>query len=448
MRDAFLEAIYSELYDKAVRILRKNECYLSRHSLREVYKVAKRTNFVADYIFNTSIHRVEFRSFLPSYISDFNCEEEMLAYIEYGDYDREESGHTLLNLALRNGFVRATKILVGDGIGNIDCVPSDMLSLNGGEGNIDMMRFLLDSVDPIMRENFARKAIGAAAKFGKLKLVKFLLPQTIELGAKTTDAATLCVRLASYRGQNKVVRFLLEQKNCDPASNNNYAVQVAAQNLHKKTLRSLLKRDFVDPSAEDDFAIQHACGNYGSSRGYSALYREDVVKTLMTCDQVNIEANFDSPLCSAILQKRSGVVELLLSEKKRRESGLRSSALEAIAKSESEEIVKMILESGLNTPPYGTFSRSPRIVRETVMDYYSRNRCDNLCALMKGARDLNRYDIVRRILERDDYDPSHTSNNDLQIAIHHKDNDLIHRILDHPKVRQSLGIKNIEYQNS
>ncbi len=125
-----------------------------------------------------------------------------------------------------------------------------------------------------------------------------------EMGTRFLDPSVnhnYAIRWASGKGQDKVVKLLLEDKRVDPAACDNDAIRDASQNGHHKAVKLLLEDERVDPAAWDNYAIRLA-----SEKGY-----DKVVKLLLEDKRVDPASNNHRAIRWAVQNGHDKVVNLL-----------------------------------------------------------------------------------------------------------------------------------------
>lgn len=453
--DSFKNALNSGFEEKAIGILKNNERYLSKRCLRKVCVLGADRDRVVKYILTRSVY------------ADSFCEISEIPSQLISDLSNKAVAG-FLNVEIANGAIRllsdqsvaihhATKIddaktiewLIENGA-DLSSDANQMIRYASERGRGEIVKVLLkhDSVDPMACDGVA---IINAAKFGHLKIVKMLLPYVPPDSTYISD----CLLRASYRGHDKIVQLLLEQKECDPSHKDNYSVQVAAQNYHEKTLKMLLAHKYVDPSADFNHCIQHSCSNFGLSRGYSPTNRTKVVKILLTCDQVDPRVNECMPIKSAAELGLCQVVEILLDNRTfiwQDGNHVAHKAFRAACGAAQYDVVELLLNRETHAPDVSCLSLvkerwnpEKRLwesnIRDLILRKYATNQRIRPEVLLSHAKESEKNELRIMMLERDDYDPSVNNNAALRDALKCGNNRIVALLLDHPKVRQSIGLK-------
>lgn len=144
-------------------------------------------------------------------------------------------GNEALSSAINNRHYSTIELLLKNYTPELHGGFDDLLSWPSGQGDIEMVKFLLDHGVKVTQEAFVK-----AADEGMLDMMKLLRdrgasPNTPEL------LGNLPLTRAALSGQNKIIRFLLEQ-GADIHAHNEEALRAALWKKHTSTAELLISR--------------------------------------------------------------------------------------------------------------------------------------------------------------------------------------------------------------
>lgn len=185
--------------------------------------------------------------------------------------------------------------------------------------------------DEITLERFSR-----AIYDGDVGMVSLL----IHLGIDPSAERNFAIQVASERGHQAVVNWLLADPRVDPSAGENYPIRWASKNGHVAVVDRLLQyrdasgRLCVDPSAEDNLAIRWASRN-----GHVA-----VVDRLLADPRVNPSADGNFAIRVASENGRLAVVERLLADPRVYPSARNNEAIRLASNRGHLAVVNRLLE--------------------------------------------------------------------------------------------------------
>jgi len=226
-----------------------------------------------------------------------------------------------------------------------------LLSFAAGEGHEDIVKLLLKSVDPDLKDGKdGRTPLSWAANYGHEAIVKLLLGiGKIDIDSKDYDGDTP-LSLAANGGHEAIVKLLLETGRIDINSKATYGYTPlfnAVSRRNEAIVMLLLQTGKVDINPKDYYGNTPL--SWAANNGDEAI-----VRLLLDTGKADINAKTryygETALSLATTKGYNGIVKLLLETGKAdinaKTSYYGKTALSLAIENEHEAIVKLLLETG------------------------------------------------------------------------------------------------------
>ena len=236
-----------------------------------------------------------------------------------------------------------------------------LLSFVAGEGHEDVVKLLLEKVDPDLKDGkYSQTPLSRAAENGYEAVVKLLLETgKVDVDSKDKSGQTPLSRAAG-NGHKAVVKLLLEN-GVNVNSQGKYCptpLWRAVENRHEAVVKLLLEND----------ANVNSQGEYGRTPLWIAVENghEAMVKLLLENDaNVNSQGEYGrTPLWIAVENEHEAIVKLLLENganvnlQGNLQGKYSQTPLSKAVKNGHEAIVKLLLEKGANVDSQAEYGRT------------------------------------------------------------------------------------------
>ena len=251
---------------------------------------------------------------------------------------------------------------------------------------------------------------------------------------KKNISVTQMFTKAVESGDIALTRRLLENPDVDPASSDQYALQIACFKGSTEIVRLLLADPRVDPSENDQSALRTACGrgrteivrllladprvdpSVAEELLSDAIYDHyiEIVRLLLADPRVDPSVQEQAALRAACLRGYAEIVRVLLADPRVDPSAEEQDALQSACNNDQTEVVRILLAD-------------PRVDPSANEQYAIRTACSN------GYTEL-----VRLLLADPRVDPSIDDNDSLSDAIIYKNIEIARLLLADPRVNPRI----------
>ena len=239
-----------------------------------------------------------------------------------------------------------------------------------------------------------------AVEAGDIALTRRLL-ENPDVNPASGDQYAL--QIACVKGSTEIVRLLLADPRVDPSENDQSAIRTACERGRTEIVRLLLADPRVDPSVDEDLLSE-------------TIYNHDIeiARLLLADPRVDPSAQEQAALRSACLRGYTEIVRVLLADPRVDPSAEEQNALQSACSNDQTEVVRILLAD-------------PRVDPSVNEQYAIRTACNN------GYTEL-----VRLLLADPRVDPSYDDNEALGNAIFYKNIEIARLLLADPRVNPRI----------
>jgi len=299
--------------------------------------------------------RVRIGFILTSQIREYQLSAELLEYAFKFDIFNPRGAKKIFFWTIKINNVKIMKHLLLKYEGIYNFVFYDGIIMSVKQGHLEMFTFLITYIDMNIHKNdlFER-----AVRSGQPNIVRYLLETqedlplnnalidaiegnhlnvVIELLAHGTDPTVddnYPLQIAAEQGHTEIVRLLLNTPGVNPIVDNNIVLESSASEGHAEVVELLLKDGRIDPSISDNTAIRIA-----AQEGHV-----EVVKKLLADGRVDPTADNNHAIRVAAQQGHAKVVKILLNDSRVDPSSDGNIAIRKAVGNDHLEIVKLLLE--------------------------------------------------------------------------------------------------------